>query len=355
MKKLILAIFLLIAMPLISACGNTKSSADNSNNGNTEANSNQKYVLKLAHSYSPGSYMHTFMEWFNEEVQKSSEGRLSLEIYPSAQLMPHDQEVPALLQGQIDMVHSTSPVLSSFDPIWNFFDLPFIFKDNPKDPLVYLENREKFLSSEDGGGMIAKRMEKRGVKILSFSYVDYFGTLFTNGKQVTNVDSAKGLKLRSPGGIITPQTIKAFGASGITITGAEAITAVQQGVVDGMISNPIYAYDVKLPLKNVTFAQLTNTVTPVLMSVDKFESLPKDLQDILVETGKKLETHAKETISNKILEDLNKMESEMGMKIYYPSEKEINEMKTATRSSWKLFEEKVDGGEELLKGISTLD
>ena len=89
--------------------------------------------------------------------------------------------------------------------------------------------------------------------------------------------------------------------------------------------------------------------------MDKFESIPKDLQDILVETRKKLEIHAKGTISNKILEDLNKMESEMGMKIYYPSEKEINEMKTATRSSWKLFEKDVDGGEEILKGLSTLD
>lgn len=355
MKKYKLLMFLLLAV-LLSACGNSASSGGESNQANSETNASQeKYVLKMAHGYSTESYMHTFMEWFNEEVQKSSDGRLSIDIYPSAQLMPPDQEVPALLQGQIDMVHSTSPVLSSFDPIWNFFDLPFLFNDDPNDPLVYLENKEKFLRSEDGGGMISKKMEERGVKILAFAYVDYHGILFNNGKQVTDVNSAKGLKLRSPGGIITPETIKSFGASSMTIAGAEAITAIQQGVVDGMISNPIYAYDAKLSLDYATFAQLTNTVTPVLIAKNQFESLPKDLQDILLETGKKLEQHAKETISENIIEDVKKLESELGMTIYYPTDSEIDNMKKATKSSWELFEKEVEGGKELLDAVSKME
>ena len=352
MKKLKIALCILLVL-FLAACGNSASSNQNDEGSDSTGSSDQeKYVLKMAHGYPTTSFMHTFMEWFNDEVQKRSDGRLSIDIYPSAQLMPVDQEMPAILQGQIDMSHSSSPVLTSFDPIWNFYELPFIFDYDPKNPSVFLENRMAFNKSEEGGQKIASTMEEKGLKILSFGFVDMFGSVYTTDTNnlVTGPESAKGLKLRTPGGMIGPETAKAIGASGVTIAGAEVITALQQKTVDGLLTTPIYASQAKLPIKSFSVVPLFNSVTPLLMSVRKFESLPADLQEILLQTGEDLETHAMELVLREAKTAYKSLEAQ-GVEIYYPTEAEIAEWEEATKPARESFVKQINGGAELLEAL----
>lgn len=358
LKKYNLVVFLLIAMIVLAACGksaNTTQDKPAGDTGSNSSNSTEKFVLKLAHGFPTTAYHHTHMEWFAEEVKKRSNGQLTIQLFPSGQLMPPDQEAPAMLQGQIDMSHSSSPVLAGFDPVWNVYELPFIFKYDPKDPTVFLENRIKFNNSENGGQKIAKLMEDKGLKVLAFSFVDMFGSVFTTDTEnmVSGPDSAKGLRLRTPGGMIGPETVKAIGASSMTIAGAEVITALQQKVVDGLLTTPIYAHDAKLPVKSFSVVPVFNSITPVIMSAKKFNSLPENLQKILVETGKDLEEYSKKVVGEKALTVYKNMEAE-GIKIYYPSEKEMTEWEEATKPARELFETKVDGGKELLEELSSI-
>jgi TRAP-type C4-dicarboxylate transport system substrate-binding protein len=352
LKKYRIALCLLLVL-FITACGNTTQSNQNAAGGNSSDSPEQEeYVLKLAHGYPTTSFMHTFMEWFNEELQQRSEGRLSIDIYPSGQLMPVDQEMPAILQGQIDMSHSSSPVLTSFDPIWNFYELPFIFDYDPKDPAVFLENRMAFSKSENGGQIISQMMEEKGLKILSFGFVDMFGSVYTTDLDnlVTGPESANGLKLRTPGGMIGPETAQAIGASSVTIAGAEVITALQQKTVDGLLTTPIYASQAKLPVKSFSVVPLFNSVTPLVMSLNKFESLPADLQEILVQTGEDLEKHIMESVLEEAQTAYTNLESQ-GVKIYYPTKDEIAEWEEATKPVREVFVNQVEGGAELLEAL----
>lgn len=364
MKKVYLSVFVLFIVMFAAACSNSSGTTSTSNQesaGNTsqsapqDSKEEEQYTLKLAHGFPTGAYHHTFMEWFAKEVDNKSEGRLKIEIYPTAQLMPPDQEIPGILQGQIDMSHSSSPVLAGFDPIWNFYELPFIFKYDPKDPNTFLENRIKFNNSENGGKLIAKKMEEKGLKVISLSFVDMFGSVFTASKDnlITSPESAKGLRLRTPGGMMGPETAKAIGASSMTIAGAEVITALQQGVVDGLLTTPIYAHDAKLPVESFSVVPVFNSVTPVLMSLEKFESLPADLQEILLQAGKDLENYAKETVAEKALTVYTSME-EQGIEIYYPTDKEMKHWEEVTKPARDVFESKVEGGTELLSELANL-
>jgi TRAP-type C4-dicarboxylate transport system substrate-binding protein len=359
LKKVISVVIVFSLVLFIAACGNTTSSnqkGSSSGNGSSGSSDQEKYVLKVSHGFTTTAFVHKFVEWFDEEVQKRSDGRLSLEIYPNAQLMPVNQEVAGLLNGEVDMIQSTSPVLATFDPIWNFYNLPFIFNYDPKNPLVHLENMTKFNTHEKGGKVIQQRMEEKGVKVLGMVYNDYFGSIFTNDKDklITDVESAKGLKVRTPGGNISPETLSLMGASGVTIAGAEAITALQTGVVDGTLTTPMYAYDAKLPIKTYTVAPIFTALCPLLISVEKFNSLPQDLQDILVEVGEDYPQYVQDVVHESLIEKLKLMESEMDVEIYYPTEAEIKEMKEATRPVWNTFEKEVDGAKELIDALETI-
>ncbi|MBM4761826.1 TRAP transporter substrate-binding protein [Bacillus sp. B15-48] len=343
---------LFVLILFLAACQNSSPASQDTANSSDE----QNYVLKLSHAYPTTSFVHTFMEWFNEEVQERSDGRLAIDIYPSAQLMPPDQEMPAILQGQIEMSHTLSPVLAGFDPIWNFYEMPFIFDYDPNDPTVFIENRIKFNQSEDGGQQIIKMMEEKGLKVLSLGFVDMFGSVYTTDTDnlVTGPESAKGLKLRTPGGIIGPETAKAIGASSVTIAGTELVTALQQKVVDGLLTTPIYANDAQLPIETLTVVPLFNTVTPLIISLDKFESLPEDLQKILVQTGKDLEEYGREMVLEKAKTAFSTLEDK-GVEIYYPTDEEIEHWKESTKPARDVFEQQVNGGKELLKALEELE
>ncbi|MRG84873.1 TRAP transporter substrate-binding protein [Salinibacillus xinjiangensis] len=369
MKKIYFFSCFLFLLMFLVACSNGDSSKsngsqqqdeqekvnENSKTDSSTSTSNEEYVLKLAHGFPTGAFHHTFMEWFAEDVHNRSDGRLTIDIFPSGQLMPPDQEVPAILQGQIDMSHSSSPVLAGFDPIWNVYELPFIFDYDPKDPGVFLENRIKFNNTENGGQKIAELMEEEGLKVISLGFTDMFGSVFTTSVDnlVTGPESAEGLKLRTPGGMIGPETAKAIGASSTTIAGSEVVTALQQNVVDGLLTTPLYAYDAKLPIKSFSVVPLFNSVTPVIMSLEKFESLPKELQDVLVKSGTALEQYAKEKVNKRALEVYSSMEEE-GVEVYYPSEEEIQAWNEATQPARELFKKEVEGGSELLETLESI-
>jgi len=311
----------------------------------------EEYVLKLAHSHPQASMHHKYVEWFDEQIQERSDGRLKIEAYSDAQLMPSDQEIPGMLQGQVDMVHSSSAIAGSFDPIWYFFDLPFLFDYDPEDNDVYMDNKKAFMDSEEGGRKVANMMEDKGVKVLSMSSTDMYGTIWTGDEKnlVTDTASVEGLKIRVPGGPVAAETLKNLKGSGTSIPGPELPTALQQKVVDGMVIVPLYVYDNKLPIENQSLYPLISYVMPFMISMDTFESLPEDLQEILVETGKDLEVYADELVREEGADIFERLEEEQGIETYYPSEDEIAEWEEATKDIYDSFSEEEPRAAELIE------
>src|SRR4051812_729786 len=118
MKKQFFIGVLILMMLIVTACGGAKETSQEPSKGNDVKSSGEKYVFKVSHPYPPTSLQQKTLEWYNDEIEKRSDGKLSLEIYPSGQLMPPGQELPALINGKIDMALPISSVIGSIDPIW---------------------------------------------------------------------------------------------------------------------------------------------------------------------------------------------------------------------------------------------
>lgn len=354
-KKSILFILMATFLLLLAACGeNDEASSGDSateNDKNAEENSGEEYILKLAHSYPQVALHHKYVEWLNDEVKERSDGRLSIDIYPDAQLMGEDQEISAMVQGQVDMIHSDSGVFGSFDPIWQFFDLPFIFDYDPNDINVFMDAKQEFIESENGGRKIQKMMEGKGIKVLSLSSTDLYGTIWTGSSDtmITDLNSMEGMKIRTTGGSVTANTMSAAGASGVSISGPELTTALQQGTVDGMSTSPLYVYDNKLPVETQTVYPVTSYVMPVLISIESFEALPEDLQAILVEAGRDLEEYADEVVRELGADVNEKLKEEQSIETYYPTEQEIEALKKATEVVYDEYVEEVPEAKELIE------
>src|SRR5699024_1307187 len=131
--------------------------------------------------------------------------------------------------------------------------------------------------------------------------------------------------------------------------GPELPTALQQGVVDGMVIVPLYSYDNKLPIESQSLYPIISYVMPVMISMDSFEELPDDLQDILVEAGRDLEDHADKLVREEGEDIFDRLEEEQGVETYSPTDEEIDEWKEATKDVYDNYVEEEPRAEELIE------
>ena len=167
---------------------------------------------------------------FAEAVKKATEGRVNIKPYYSGQLFAGKQTNEFLLmkQGVIDFALGSTINWSTTIKELNLFSLPFIFPDYKA--LDEVENGET-------GKRLLKLIEDKGVIGLGWGENGYRD--LTNSKRVVRKpEDLEGLKVRVVGSPLFIDTFKALGANPISMNWGEALSAFQQGTVDGQ-ENPV--------------------------------------------------------------------------------------------------------------------
>lgn len=290
--------------------------------------------LRFVHAYPVASQHHRNVEWFTQQVTERTKGEVKFRVFPSAQIMPINQELPGILSGQVAMTYSVAPVVSSVEPLWGVFDLPFAFDVKLND----MGHAARFFASEKGGGVLAAAMEKRGFKLITIAPTDYPSSIYlTKQTAPKTLEDVKGLKIRITGGRIAQLTGEALGYSPVAIAGAELVPALSQGVVDGGILPPIYTLDNKLPLKGLMVGpHAWPATTPIIMSLQVFNSLSPENQKIMLEVGAELRDRALKIVeenATKALEDLKAG----GAEVSYFSAEETARWRDLTKPVWESF------------------
>lgn len=167
---------------------------------------------------------------FAEAVKKATEGRINIKPYYSGQLFAGKQTNEFLLmkQGVIDFALGSTINWSTTIKELNLFSLPFFFPDYRA--LDAVEHGE-------AGKRLIKIIEDKGVVVLGWGENGYRD--LTNSKRtVKRPEDLEGLKIRVVGSPIFIETFKAMGANPVSMNWGEALSAFQQGTVDGQ-ENPV--------------------------------------------------------------------------------------------------------------------
>jgi TRAP-type C4-dicarboxylate transport system substrate-binding protein len=110
--------------------------------------------------------------------------------------------------------------------------------------------------------------------------------LITTKKQVKTIEDMRGLKIRVVGGPPTDQ-MKALGAVPTLIPMPDTYLALDKGVIDGMAAawEPILGFRLYEIAKYYTIIPLSAVYFSMSMNKQKWESLPKDIQDAITSAG----------------------------------------------------------------------
>lgn len=180
--------------------------------------------LRMAHGWSPKHHCHVILEKWTKDVEKATDGRVSITIFPGGALSTAVQLYDSTRTGVADMAWFLQGYTPGKFPLTSVVELPFMATSGTQASQALDELLET--SPE-------MQAEYQGVKVLSVWTVDT-GQLMTARIVVKNVEGIKGLKLRVGSDTLKP-TVEALGAVPILMGIGDLFDSMQKGVVDGTL------------------------------------------------------------------------------------------------------------------------
>jgi tripartite ATP-independent transporter DctP family solute receptor len=332
MKKLLL--FLIVSILVIAGCGRPKESAQTSGKDGEKA----VHTIRIAYLVSEEQSSHLAAVTYKEKLEKESDGRLKVELYPNGQLYASDREaIEAVQLGNIEMTIPALAPLASFNKKFLVFDLPFLFNDN--------KAAYKALDGELGQELL-KELETNDLKGLVFAE-NGFRNMSNNTGAIEKPEDLKGLKFRTLENPVHTDTFKSFGANASPFAFGELYTALQQKTYDAMES-PISLYYTNKFYEVQDYLTMSGHVyaaTILLMNNDFYNSLPKDLQELVVKASEEYRSEQRELAQKQDVEFLEKLK-ENGMKVNELTAEQRELFREASKSVYEKYVPEI--GEELV-------
>src|SRR6056297_197052 len=190
--------------------------------------------LKMSHVRPQDATIDKELRAFSEQVAEATGGDVSINIFPASALGDYTTVQERISVGAIDM--ATQPAATGADRKMQISSFPFLAANWDQARNIY----------GPGGAVrdvMAGLYAEQGITMLA-AYPVYFGGISLNTDPVNPGDPSQsnGIKVRVPGIKSFQLTGEALGYIPSPIPFSEAFTAIQTGVVDGVIGSGAEGY-----------------------------------------------------------------------------------------------------------------
>ena len=248
-----------------------------------------EFNLSIAHIVAEDNSWHKASEYFKEQIEERSEGRISVDIFPNSQLGTEIEQIQsALTDGGVDMV-ITGESMMTFIPEMGVLGIPY---------LITSDEHMEIVCSGEIGQQFEQMMLDGGLRCLA--YFIRGPRNVTSNIPIRTPDDMKGLIIRTPASTITVATFEAFGAKPTPMAFAEVFTGLQSGTIQAQ-ENPlamIKTGNFQEVQKYLNRTEHLRTWIYFCIAEQKFQSLPEDLQQLVLEVGKETQAYEHELYLN---------------------------------------------------------
>jgi tripartite ATP-independent transporter DctP family solute receptor len=241
----------------------------------------QEIKLRLGHTNVTGSIQDMGAQRLRDLLEKKTNGKATIQIFPNGQIGNEAQLVEGVLLGTVDMAMTSNSLLSNVVKDFRVLDMPFLFESVP------------VLSKALDGP--AKPLMRDAAKASGFQLIGSYSSgirhLMTK-KDIKSVKDLSNLKIRTMQQPMHVEAFRAYGANPTPMAYGELYGALQSGVVDGAEGatsdyNAQRFYEVADRFSLVGWLNLT---AHIFMSQASFAKLPPDVQKALLEAGEESAT-----------------------------------------------------------------
>ncbi|SHK57085.1 TRAP-type mannitol/chloroaromatic compound transport system, substrate-binding protein [Reichenbachiella agariperforans] len=239
-------------------------------------NFNNNYQWKMVTTWPPnfpvlGQGCKLLAKW----VEQMSGGRLKIEVYGGGELIPSLECFDAVSHGAVEMMSGSGYYWAGKIPAATFFSsIPFG---------VSAQQMNTWILNAGGQKLWEEIYAPFNLIPLPGGNTGQQAGGWYN-KEINTIEDYKGLKIRMPG--IGGKVINKVGGTSVLVAGGELFTNLERGVIDATEWIGPY-HDYKMGFHRVAKHYYfpgwhePGTVLEMAMNKDKYNELPKDLQEIL--------------------------------------------------------------------------
>src|SRR5258706_16168665 len=189
----------------------------------------QKMVIKAADVHPLGYPTVEAIVRMGNKLDKATNGRLTLQMYPQMQLGGEKEMIEQAQVGALQIARVSVGALGPVVDDLNVFNPPFIFRDET--------HMRKVIEGPIGNELLDKISSNPQIRLIALGWMDAGTRNVYSNKPVTKPADLKGMKVRMMGNPIFVETMNAMGGNGVAMGFNELDSAMQTGVVDGAENN----------------------------------------------------------------------------------------------------------------------
>lgn len=296
----------------------------------------KKILIRISHTGAADNEFSMGYEKFKELVEKKSDGRVEVKIFPNAVLGSDRVAGEATQQGNLEVVSIATNILSSFSKSAMAFDMPYMCAPDKMD--AYLQS----LAYGDLNKYLREQLEQVGLVPFMFNATAMRSYVYTK-KDVKNLADMKGVKIRATPSPIDVANAKAVGMNPTALAFDAVYQALQQGTVEGELLSftSMKSFNRSEIIKYMIVTQHNFPVHVGCMNKNFFYSLPEDIRQIVLESAKEAQEYEWQLMERLEKEGLEYC-NQNGVKVNVPSAAELAEIKQAFQKVWDEFLPQLD-------------
>lgn len=215
------------------------------------------------------------MYWIASEVEKRTNGKVEINVYPANQYGSADLQYQGIMDGSIDML--LGYLDPTYDKVFDVTTIPFL-ASNYEEIAYICSNRSNTYK------LFSEHCESTDMHFMGF-FLNGVNGIFSAKDlgDYLDPDAKKSTLIRIANSAIYQTGIEALGYPTITIPYTDTYTSMQTGVMDGMTGIPSY-------MVHQNFADVTKyylamdmflEANVIIMSPETVEELPQEYLDII--------------------------------------------------------------------------
>jgi len=236
-----------------------------------------EFDYKMGHSSPAGHPFHKRLLEVAERIDKGTNGRMKLTIFPASQLGGDNDLLSQARSGAVDFVQPAGLILASILPVAAVNGMGFAFKDY-----------EQVWAAIDGelGDFVRGQISAKAGLVPMDKRWDLGFRQITSNVPIQKAADLNGLKLRVPGAPALVSLFTALGASPVSMQFGEVYTSLQTRIVDGQ-ENPLSVIDAGKFYEVQKYCAITNHVWDgywICANPASWARLPNDIKAVVAKS-----------------------------------------------------------------------
>ncbi|MCS2608049.1 TRAP transporter substrate-binding protein [Halomonas dongshanensis] len=263
-------------------------------------------TLRLAHVVNEQDGFHLAATKFEELVEARTDGKVAIEIYPNASLGDERTLLEGMQIGTVDMGVITNGPVANFVEQMAVFELPFLF---PTPEAAY-----GVLDGEIGQELLDRLAD---VNLKGLAYAERGFRSLTNSERAVNTPAdLDGLRIRVMENPVYTDTFRELGANAIPMAWTEALTAMQQGTIDGQENpvNVVASFNLAETQNYMTLTRHTYAPALFVMGMPAWNQLPENAQEVIRQAAQEAAEYERQANAEMEAEQLTAL-ADAGMEI----------------------------------------